>query len=177
MQDTYDPFSYLLNEIRAHDAGRRTWTDGLRDHLLNELRADEAQEIAWGRRHLTVIHGEILDGIEAETLDDIVCDLLDLVDGAWHRFGGLADHHFTLTVAGPDAEDLIARATHLATRAKPPHWQVTATAVAVQSGQVLGTLRLEDRRDRWEDLMNSLASLLPDLLAPDATRREGWFIP
>ena len=59
----------------------------------------------------------------------------------------------------------------------PQRWQVTATAVAVQSGQVLGTLRLEDRRDRWEDLMNSLASLLPDLLAPDATRREGWFIP
>lgn len=58
----------------------------------------------------------------------------------------------------------------------PQRWQVTATAVAVQSGQVLGTLHLEDRRDRWDNLMNSLASLLPDLLTPDATRREGWFI-
>ena len=58
----------------------------------------------------------------------------------------------------------------------PQRWQVTATAVAVQSGQVLGTLRLEDRRDRWNDVMNSLASLLPDLLSPDVTRREGWLI-
>jgi hypothetical protein len=129
MQDTYDPFSFLLNEIRAHDAGLRNWSPGQRDHYLDELLADEAQEIAWGRRHLSVVHGEVLDEVEAETLDDIVCALLDLIDGAWHRFGGLADHHFTLTIVGPDADDVIGRAAEVITRCKPDHWRVIATAV------------------------------------------------
>jgi hypothetical protein len=129
MQDTYDPFSFLLNEIRAHDAGLRNWSPGQRDHYLDELLADEAQEIAWGRRHLTVVHREVLDEVEAETLDDIVCALLDLIDGAWHRFGGLADHHFTLTVGGPDADDVIERAADIVARAKPDHWRVMRIAV------------------------------------------------
>ena len=64
MHDTHDPFSFLLNEIQAHDAGDRTTWDGeLRAHYLDVLLVEEAQEIAWGRRHLTVIHGETLDEI------------------------------------------------------------------------------------------------------------------
>ena len=38
MQDTYDPFSYLLNEIRAHDAGlREHWDPYQRDHCFEVL--------------------------------------------------------------------------------------------------------------------------------------------
>jgi hypothetical protein len=129
MQDTYDPFSFLLSEIQAHDVGLRNWSPGQRGHYLDELLADEAQEIAWGRRHLSVVHGKLLDEAEADALDDIVCALLDLVDGRWHRFGGIADRHFTLTVDGPAAEDLIADAADLATRTKPTHWRVVATAI------------------------------------------------
>lgn len=129
MQDTHDPFTYLLNEIRAHDAGLRHWQPGKRARYLGELLADEAQEIAWGRRHLTVVHGEVLDEVEAEALDDIVCALLDLIDGRWHRFGGIPDHHFTLTVAGCDADELIDSAVEVAVRSQPAHWLITTTAV------------------------------------------------
>lgn len=129
MQDIYDPFSYVLGEIRAHDAGQRGWQPGIRDHYLRVLTADEAQELAWGRRHLTVVHGEVLDETEAEALDDIVCAILDLLDGRWHRFGGIPDHHFTLTVDGPNADDLVHQIGDLATRAKPGHWAVVASAV------------------------------------------------
>jgi hypothetical protein len=129
MQDTHDPFTYLLNEIRAHDSGLRHWQPGTRDRYLGELLADEAQELAWGRRHLTVVHGEVLDEVEAEALDDIVCALLDLIDGRWHRFGGMPDHHFTLTVAGTDADELIDAAVEVAVRARPVHWLITTTAV------------------------------------------------
>lgn len=129
MQDTHDPFSFLLSEIRAHDAGLRRWQPGDRDHYLAELIADEAQEIAWGRRHLSVIHGEVVDDVEAEALDDIVCALLDLLDGRWHRFGGLDDHHFTLTVDGVDADEMIGNAIDVIVRIRPQHWIVTTTAV------------------------------------------------
>mgnify|MGYP001012207719 CR=1 FL=1 len=55
MQDTYDPFSYLLHEIRAHDAGlREDWDTRQRDHYLETLLIEEAQEIAWGRRFTIV---------------------------------------------------------------------------------------------------------------------------
>lgn len=129
MQDTHDPFSFLLSEIRAHDAGLRRWQPGDRDHYLAELIADEAQEIAWGRRHLTIIHGEVIDEVEAEALDDIVCALLDLLDGRWHRFGGLDDHHFTLTVSGPDADAFLESVATTLVPAIPAQWSVAMTAV------------------------------------------------
>lgn len=65
----------------------------------------------------------------------------------------------------------------LAVHQSPQRWQVTGTAVAIDSGQILGTVTLEDHADQWDRLMESLSSLLPDLLAPDTTRREGSFTP
>lgn len=129
MQDTHDPFSFLLNEVRAHDAGERDWGPGDKELTLQLLLVDEAQELAWGRRHLSVVHGQIGDEAAAETLDDIVCALLDLVDGRWHRFGGIPDHHFTLTVEGPGADRLLADAIDLVVALRLPGWQVTDTAV------------------------------------------------
>jgi len=128
MQDIHDPFSYVLSEIRAHDAGQRGWRPGIREHYLRVLTADEAQELAWGRRHLTVVHGEVLDEAQAEALDDVVCAILDLLDGRWHRFGGIPDHHFTLTVDGPDADDLISRVETVAACTRPGHWTVVPSA-------------------------------------------------
>lgn len=129
MQDIHDPFSYVLGEIRAHDAGQRGWRPGVREHYLRVLTADEAQELAWGRRHLTVVHGEVHDEAQAEALDDVVCAILDLLDGRWHRFGGIPDHHFTLTVDGPDADDLIRQAARVVRMMRPRHWQVVESAV------------------------------------------------
>lgn len=65
----------------------------------------------------------------------------------------------------------------IAVHQSPQRWQVTGTAVAIDSGQILGTVTLEDRDDQWDRLMESFSSLLPDLLAPDTTRREGSFTP
>lgn len=65
---------------------------------------------------------------------------------------------------------------HIATERQPQGWTVTTTAVDIESGQILGMMTLEDQPEHWGRLMESLSSLLPDLVAPDTTRREGWFI-
>lgn len=127
MQDTYDPFSYLLNEIRAHDAGlREDWDAGQRDHYLEVLLLEEAQEIAWGRHHLTLIHGEVVDDVEAELLDELFATWEEVADHAeWSRIGGVPDHHLTLTVAGRESPALIAAALAAATQLRLAGWIIT----------------------------------------------------
>lgn len=129
MQDTYDPFSYLLSEIRAHDAGlREDWDPYQRDHYLEVLLIEEAQEIAWGRRHLTIVHGEVLDDVEAELLDEVFALWEEVAHLAeWSRIGGVPDHHLTLTVAGTEASTLMAVALDAATRLRLPRWMITET--------------------------------------------------
>jgi hypothetical protein len=129
MQDIHDPFSFLLTEIHAHDAGRRDWLPADRELGLRVLLVEEAQEIAWGLRHLSVVHGPIVDDVDGEMLDDLVCALLDLVDSGWYRFGGIPDHHFTLTVGGPHADDLVADAIEAIVAIRPPNWRILDTAV------------------------------------------------
>lgn len=126
MQDTHDPFSFLLSEIRAHDAGlRANWDDYQRAHYLEVLLVEEAQEIAWSRRHLTVVHGEPLDEVEAELLDDLFAAWEDIAaKPEWARIGGVPDHHLTLAVGGPAAAEHLAAAADLAARANPGHWHV-----------------------------------------------------
>ncbi|MCP4303616.1 MAG: hypothetical protein GY788_01785, partial [bacterium] len=108
MQDTYDPFSFLLSEIRAHDAGlREDWHPDQRSQYLNHLLADEAEEIAWGRRHISAVHGPVRDEAHAELIDELFSaweDLSARVD--WSRIGGVADQHLTFTVQGPTANAL-----------------------------------------------------------------------
>ena len=128
MQD-HDPFTFPLGEIRAHDAGRRRWPVGERDCRLDQLLIEEAQEVAWGRRHLTIVHGCLVGEGDAEALDDIVCVSLDLLEGRWYRFGGIPDHHVTLTVDGPDADLAIALVGDAAVAIRPRHWMLLQTAV------------------------------------------------
>ena len=131
MQDTHDPFSFLLNEIRAYDAGRRdNWDDYQRAHYFDVLLVDDAQELAWGRRHLTLVHGEPVDEVEAELLDELFAAWIDLSHRAeWSRLGAVPDHHVTLAVAGPSADALVLAAEHLARRANPGRWTVLDAAV------------------------------------------------
>ncbi len=126
MQDTYDPFSYLLNEIRAHDAGlREDWQAYQRDHYLEVLLIEEAQELAWGRRHLTVIHREPVDDVEAELLDELFAAWEILVEHSeWARIGGVPDDHLTFSVAGQRREDLLSTAAECALQANPGHWRI-----------------------------------------------------
>ncbi len=129
MQDTYDPFSYLLNEIRAHDAGlREDWDAHQRDHYLEVLLIEEAQEIAWGRHHLTVVHGEVTDDVEAELLDELFAAWEEVAEHAvWSRIGGVPDHHLTITLAGSEAPSLIGAALQAATRLRMTNWIITDT--------------------------------------------------
>jgi len=131
MQDTHDPFSFLLNEIRSYDAGLRdNWDDYQRNHYFDVLLVDEAQELAWGRRHLTLVHGEPVDEVEAELLDELFAAWIDLSHQAeWSRMGAVPDHHVTLAVAGPGADELVAAAADLAGRANPGHWNILDAAV------------------------------------------------
>ena len=128
MQD-HDPFTFRLNEIRAHDAGRRRWPVGERDRRLDELLTAEAQEIAWGRRHLSIVYGEITDEAEAQALDDVVCTILDALDGRWHRLTGVPNRYVTVTVGDPDAQQVVhALQAHLA-HLVPRHWQIRDSAI------------------------------------------------
>ncbi len=133
MQDTYDPFSFLLSEIRAHDAGQRQdWDPHLRQHYLDSLLADEAEEIAWGRHHLTVVHGAAADEVQAELLDEVFSSWEDIAAAAeWSRLGGVTDDRLTLTVAGAHADTWLARAADAAHRSNPGHWHVSASASGV----------------------------------------------
>lgn len=131
MQDTYDPFSYLLHEIRAHDAGlREDWDTRQRDHYLETLLIEEAQEIAWGRRHLTVVHGEPVDDVEAELLDELFAAWEDIgEDATWSRIGGVPDQHLTIALSGPDVGTHLAQAIECAMQSNPGHWKLLECAV------------------------------------------------
>lgn len=132
MQDTYDPFSFLLSEIRAFDAGEReNWDPYQRQHYLDVLLADEAEEIAWGRRHLTVVHGPTRDEVAAELLDELFSAWEDLAGlTSWSRIGGVPDHHLTLSVAGTCRDDALSAAADHALRANPGHWRIVDGASA-----------------------------------------------
>lgn len=131
MQDTYDPFSYLLNEIRAYDTGlREDWGTCQRRHYLDLLLVEEAQEIAWGRRHLTIVHGDAVDEVQAERLDDLFAAWENIATRAeWCRIGGVPDWHLTLTLADPQHEQWIRWAADQAIAINPGHWQLLATAL------------------------------------------------
>jgi len=125
MQDTYDPFSFLLSEISAFDAGEReNWDPCQRQHYFDVLLADEAEEIAWGRRHLTVVHGRLTDDIEADLLDDLFAAWEEVaVSASWARIGGVPDQHLTLTIAD-DSSDLFSAAIDVSLRLNPGSWRV-----------------------------------------------------
>lgn len=132
MQDTYDPYSYLLREIQAFDAGQREWEPELRNHYLAELRADEAEELAWGRRHLSVVYGPNADPVVAQLLYDLIGGFIrNLPRGSWHRLSGLPGFHITVTVGGPSTQALIDLMADIIAKSNPGSWRLLDTAVVV----------------------------------------------
>jgi hypothetical protein len=132
MQRTYDPFSYLLGEIHAYDAGQRQWVPRLRQHYLDELLADEAEELAWGRRHLTVTYGPGHNQVSDEALDLLVHGMFaNLPSTGWARLGGVTGHQLTITLEGPDADAIIDLMAYTLTCHNPGPWQVVERAVVV----------------------------------------------
>lgn len=115
----YNPFGWRLAEIA--DPG----TDDLRRRdLIESLIVAEAEELALGRRHLTIVHGAPATIADSDMLDafyDEVFAIAELAD--WARVRGTEDF-VTVTVGGPDAGQVLLDLVERARRANPGGWQV-----------------------------------------------------
>lgn len=130
MHGPRDPFAFLLQELRDRDASVEPWAPGQRRQLLDDLLVIEALELAHGRRHLSVVFGEVTDLVEAEQIDELLTVLPDeLAAGDGLRIGG-SHQHVTVTVEGADADAWIARATQIVERYRWPRWRIVETARA-----------------------------------------------
>lgn len=130
----YDPFSFLLAEVHAYDAGQRQWVPQLRQHYLDELVADEAEELAWGRRHLTVTYGRGRNQVSDEALDLLMQGMVaNLPASTWSRLGGVPGHHLTITLEGPDAEAIIDLMAYTLTCHNPGPWSIVERAVVASA--------------------------------------------
>lgn len=104
---TYDPFTWRLAELEVADAPCR------RRLLEQDLLVAEAEEVALGRRHLTIVHGEPLDPDEAADLDAFYDAVFEVVEAAeWCRVRGTLDW-VTVTVAGARRDDVLIDVVHL----------------------------------------------------------------
>jgi hypothetical protein len=115
----YNPFGWRLAEI----ADPRT--DGFRRaDLIESLIVVEAEELALGRRHLTIVHGRPGKLVDSEILDEFYDAVFEIAGVAeWARVRGTEDH-VTVTVAGPLADGLLLDVAEVAHRANPGGWQV-----------------------------------------------------
>src|SRR5690606_15252098 len=83
----------------------------------------EAEELATGRRHLTIVHGEPADMAEAEELNDFYDTVEELVaEAEWSRLSGGPDY-LTVAVAGADRNERIARITNVARQVRD-RWRI-----------------------------------------------------
>jgi hypothetical protein len=123
IRNTYDPFGWRIQELADPDISPVRRAD-----LLEELLLTEAEELAGGRRHLTIVHGEPADMAEAEELNDFYDTVEELVDGAeWSRLSGGPDY-LTVTIAGAGREQWLARIADLAPDRASGRWLIIESA-------------------------------------------------
>lgn len=116
----YNPFGWRLAEIAD------PVTDDLRRRdLIESLIIAEAEELARGRRHLTVVHGAPATIADSQMLDAFYDGVFAVADMAeWSRVRG-TEAFVTVTLGGFDAEQLLLDIVELAHRSNPGGWQVT----------------------------------------------------
>ncbi len=115
----YNPFGWRLAEIADPCTN-----DLRRADLVESLIIVEAEELALGRRHLTIVHGRPATVADSEALDEFYDAVLEIAGAAeWSRVRGTEDH-VTVTVAGPLADELLLDVAEIAHRANPGGWQV-----------------------------------------------------
>lgn len=119
-RNTYDPFGWRLDELAdPHINPLR------RDELLEGLLLAEAEELAVGRRHLTIIHGEPTDIAEAEALNGFYDTVGEIVATAeWSRLTG-GTSHLTVTVAGSSRDDDVGLVVDAARTIGAAGWRIT----------------------------------------------------
>lgn len=116
---TYNPFGWRLIEIAD------PLTDDLRRRdLVESLIIAEAEELALGRRHLTIVHGAPASVADSQTLDAFYDQIFAVAEMAeWVRVRG-TEEFVTVTLRGSDAEQLLLDVVELAHRCNPGSWQV-----------------------------------------------------
>lgn len=116
-----DPFSVRRVVFRR----RHAQGPGIRGHLL----LCEAIELAHGRRHLTVVHGDPTEVAASRQLSECYEELRRLAAGCeWVRVRGNAEY-VTVTVGGAVADELIVLFEAAAAFANPGDWTIVASAV------------------------------------------------
>ncbi len=117
-----------------------TFSSGLRplrpcedSNLSRHFVAAEALELAHGRRHLTILHGDPSDVATSRQLSAFYEELRRLAAGCeWVRVRGHAEY-VTVTVGGAFAEEQIALFEAAAAFANPGDWTIVASAVPTLS--------------------------------------------
>ena len=121
--DEVDPFG-LSNQTHPGPSG------GLHRHgAAGAVLLSEAIELAHGRRHLTIVHGDPQDIAASRHLSEFYEQLRRLAAGCeWVRVRGNAEY-VTVTVGGAGADERIALFEAAAAFADPGHWTIVASAV------------------------------------------------
>lgn len=89
----------------------------------------EAVELAHGRRHLTIVHGDPHEVAASRQLSEFYEELRRLAAGCeWVRVRGNAEY-VTVTVGGVVADEQIALFESAAAFVVPGDWTIVATAV------------------------------------------------
>lgn len=125
-RSTYDPFGWRLEELAHPDLNPLR-----RAELLDDLLIAEAEELAMGRRHLTIVHGEPTDLAEVEELNDFYDAIGEISEEAeWARVAGGLEY-LTVTVAGDDRDEVLARTIDRAVQRGACSWQILDAPHAV----------------------------------------------
>ncbi len=115
----------------AHASWRLPSTGSVSVHADDRLRLllREALELAHGRRHLTIVHGDPVDVVASRRLSEFYEELRRLAAGCeWVRVRGNAEY-VTVTVGGAVADEQIALFEAAAAFANPGDWTIVASAV------------------------------------------------
>ncbi len=100
-----------------------------RSDINSHLLLREAIELAHGRRHLTIVHGDPNDVAASRRLSEFYEELRRLAaDCKWVRVRGNAEY-VTVSVGGAAADERIALFEAAAAFADPGDWTIVATAV------------------------------------------------
>ncbi|HAP77600.1 MAG TPA: hypothetical protein DCR14_16165 [Acidimicrobiaceae bacterium] len=122
-QDEADPFGASRGTFLAR-FGERAGAEIGRSVLLRE-----AIELAHGRRHLTIVHGDPVDVVASRRLSEFYEELRRLAAGCeWVRVRGNVEY-VTVTVGGAGADEQIALFEAAAAFANRGDWTIVASAV------------------------------------------------
>lgn len=125
-RSTYDPFGWRIEELANPDLNPLRCAE-----LLDDLLIAEAEELAMGRRHITIVHGEPTDLAEVEALNDFYDVIGEISEEAeWARVAGGLEY-LTVTVAGDDRDEVLARTIDCASQRGACSWQILDAPHAV----------------------------------------------